>query len=188
MRAISERARGRSGAGDPRRQVRARSTSGQATAEFALVIGVLIFIMLGVVDLGRLVAMQSAVVTASREGARYGSATGNDAAFSGTPRYRNCLGIKDAATKVSKALVTPQSVIVTWDAGPVAGTPPTNPAPKHQCLAANNNPPATGTGSVVKNDRVIVEVNATYSPISMIRFVIPSVTVQSIDRRTIVIP
>jgi hypothetical protein len=129
--------------------------------------------------------MQSAVVTASREGARYGSATGADAAFGGTPRYRNCLGIKDAASKVSKALVTPDSVFVRWDVGPTAGTPPTNPAAKHECTAANNNP---GVSAIVKNDRVIVEVTATYVPVSMVRFIIPSLTVQSIDRRTIVIP
>jgi Flp pilus assembly protein TadG len=154
-----------------------RSGSGQATAEFALVIGVLLFIMLGVVDLGRLVAMQSAVVTASREGARYGSAVGPDAAFSNTERYRNCLGIKDAAVKVSKALVTPNTILVSWDAGPPGTTI------RHSCGAGNSNP---DVATIQKFDRVVVQVDATFSPISAVRFVIPSVTVQSIDRRTIV--
>ncbi len=155
-----------------------RAASGQATAEFALVIGILIFIMLGVVDLGRLVAMQSAAVTASREGARYGSATGADPLFGGHVRYVNCAGIKNAATLVSKALVPANSIAVTWDAGP-------STAQKHDCTNANVNPAPSAITSL---DRVRVQVTATFTPVSAVRFVIPSITVQSTDRRTIVKP
>lgn len=155
----------------------ARAGSGQATAEFALVIGVLLFIMLGVVDLGRLIAVHSAAVTASREGARYGAAVGQDPAFANVERYRNCAGIKEAARRVSRALITPQSITVAWDDGPGTAT-------RQPCNDANtNNPAAADIGSF---DRVVVTVNATFSPISAIRFVIPSVSVTSVDRRTIV--
>ncbi len=169
-------------ASSPGRGDRARSGGGQATAEFALVIGLVMFIMLGVVDLGRLVAMQSAIVTASREAARYGSAVGPAAGSSPAEfQYTYCTGIRNAARQIIGALVTvPDSAItISYDQGVVGTTTTTS------CPASGETPGPVPT-EITKFDRVVVQVTATYSPISAVRFAIPSITVTSLDRRTIV--
>ncbi len=48
-----------------------RSSRGQALAEFALILVVLMLIVLGIVDLSRAVYIRSVVANAAREGARY---------------------------------------------------------------------------------------------------------------------
>lgn len=48
-----------------------RGSAGQALAEFALALIVLMLIVMGIVDLSRAVFIQSALANAAREGARY---------------------------------------------------------------------------------------------------------------------
>jgi hypothetical protein len=50
---------------------------GQGIVEFALVRPLLLVLMLGVIEFGRLLFFYSSTFTASREAARYGSAAGN---------------------------------------------------------------------------------------------------------------
>lgn len=45
---------------------------GQALAEFAIILVVLMLLLLGIVDLSRAVYIRSVVANAAREGARYG--------------------------------------------------------------------------------------------------------------------
>ena len=48
----------------------------QGMVEFALILPVLLMMLLGIMEGGRLLFFYSSVTTASREGARYGSAVG----------------------------------------------------------------------------------------------------------------
>jgi Flp pilus assembly protein TadG len=49
-----------------------RQTTGAATVEFALVLGVLLMLVAGILDFGHAWYMRQVVTNASREGARYG--------------------------------------------------------------------------------------------------------------------
>ncbi len=68
-----------------------RARRGQAITEFALAFTVFLFVMLGVIEFGRLLISFSSVYAASREAARYAAAveTAND-----------CAGIQAAAVRV----------------------------------------------------------------------------------------
>jgi Flp pilus assembly protein TadG len=55
-----------------RRARRKRGQEGQALAEFALVIPVLVILLLGIMEFGLLLYNQHVITNASREGARYG--------------------------------------------------------------------------------------------------------------------
>ncbi len=68
-----------------------RALRGQAITEFALAFTVFLFVMLGVIEFGRLLVSFSSVYAASREAARYAAAveTAND-----------CAGIQAAAVRV----------------------------------------------------------------------------------------
>jgi hypothetical protein len=76
--------------------------SGQGMVEFALAAPLLLLLLFGILEVGRMVFTYSSVVNASREAVRYGSATGYvDTGNPGDPvRYRDCAGIIDAAKNV----------------------------------------------------------------------------------------
>src|SRR5512139_1149020 len=88
---------------------------GQAMVEFALALPLLLLLIFGILELGRLVFTYSSVVNASREAVRYGSATGLKAAGSTTLRYADCAGIRAAAKKVSfSANVTDSDIVINY--------------------------------------------------------------------------
>jgi hypothetical protein len=70
----------------------------QAMVEFALVLPILLLLIYGLIEVGRLLFIYSSVVSAARQAARYGSTTGVNA--TGTFRYRDCGGMRDAAIRV----------------------------------------------------------------------------------------
>lgn len=154
-----------------------RRPRGQATVEFALSIGIMLVIFLAVVDFGRMIAMHTAAVTASREAARYGSAIGDNG--SGVERYRDCAGIRQAARAVTGALITlpDDAIVVAYDRGP-------DTTPHATCVVGT--PPAAS--AITSLDRVSVQVTFTYEPISLVRLIVGPTTVDSTDRRTIVKP
>jgi Flp pilus assembly protein TadG len=159
-----------------RRRTGRRAAGGQALAEFAIVLPVLVALFFGIIDFGRVVAIHTATASASREAARYGAAAGDTG--SGTAQYLDCAGIRTAAREVAGALVTlpDANIRITYDDG--SGTGVTAPCAPH------------GTGplkaQVRRLDRVVVEVTATYEMITPLRAFIGPMTVVSVDRRTIV--
>ena len=86
-----------------------KKNKAQAIVEFAIVLPILLLLLYGLLEAGRLLFMYSSVVTASRQAARYGSATGQGTDFSaevppgpnnsGVARYQDCYGIKHAAQR-----------------------------------------------------------------------------------------
>lgn len=106
-------------------------SKGQSAVEFALILPVLLLLLYGLLEIGRLVFVFSIVTTASREGARYGAATGLNVA-GGIPRYQDCAGIMAAIENVDFiGVIDPADVTISYDTGPSAGSdfsacPPTN--------------------------------------------------------------
>lgn len=76
-----------------------KKESAQGMVEFALILPILMMLMLGLVEFGRLIFVYASVTSASREGARYGSAVGE---VGGVSRYQDCDGIRNAALKAGK--------------------------------------------------------------------------------------
>lgn len=94
-----------------------KSQSAQGMVEFALVLPIILLIIFGVIAFGHLFFVYSSVVSASREAARWGAATG--ASTNGIPHYKDCDAIKATAVRVgSLAGVATNSVQVSYDKGP----------------------------------------------------------------------
>ncbi len=144
---------------------------GQGIVEFALVIPILLTLMFGIFEFGRAFWIYSAVTSASREAARYGSSVSDNG--SGTPYYLDCDGIRAAARRIGgPGQVIDSDISITYEEGPggsVIGTCPINPL------------------QVVLGNRVVVVVVGHFEPSSAIPFVdLPSIEFTSESRRTII--
>ena len=79
-----------------------KKNTAQAMVEFAIVLPLLLLLLYGLLEAGRLLFMYSTVVTASRQAARYGSAIGqgSDYTAEGGPdnrtlqRFEDCYSIR----------------------------------------------------------------------------------------------
>lgn len=90
-----------------------RDKEGQGMVEFALIFPILLLLVLGIFEFGRLIFIYSATATASREAVRYGSAAGD---VGGIPHYQDCSGIRDAAKRVGVLLGLEDSdIVITYD-------------------------------------------------------------------------
>src|SRR5574338_698689 len=98
----------------------------QAMVEFAIALPILLLLLYGILEAGRLLFVYSTVVTASRQAARYGSATGVNA--SNTPHYQDCDGIREAASKAGY-LGPFDTISLAYDQGVDSSGNPINPTP-----------------------------------------------------------
>jgi Flp pilus assembly protein TadG len=121
----------------------------QAMVEFALVLMILMVVLVGIVEVGRLMFIYAAVNNASREAARYGSAIGLD--DSGNAKYQYCDGIREMARR--SAFFTPLTTTIKYDHGPATSVFDT-------CDGAVDTAVSVNYGT----DRVYVEVIADYHP------------------------
>src|SRR5512140_2671510 len=146
-------------------------TTAQAMVEFALALPILLLVIYGLLETGRLVFMYASVVTAARQAARYGSASGDNG--SGTNYYNDCAGIEGAANRV--AFIQQFSNIgVSYDSGP-GGT----------WQQASCPIPNTATGHPTNGDRIRVTVSTQFTPIvPLVPF--KPFTITSTDNRTLV--
>lgn len=151
-----------------RYHVLSHKNSGQGFVEFALIFPLLLLLVLGVIEFGRLMFIYAAVATASREAARYGSAAGDNGG--GTLRYLDCVGMRTAAKRMGNlAGVKDEDITIEYDSGPDTDTFDTCPASEELYGGW---------------DRVVVEVKAYYTP--MILFdKIPEIPITSRSARTI---
>lgn len=124
---------------------------GQALVEFMLVLPILLLITMGIVEFGRLFAIYSMISSASREATRYGASVGDNG--SGTPRYLDCAGMREAARGVAVLSELEDSdITITYDEGSTSqpvGNCDSNPDP----------------GDIDLGDRVVVTVVEQYEPI-----------------------
>ena len=147
-------------------------TRAQAMVEFAIVLMVLLVLLVGILEVGRLMFMYAAVNNASREAARYASAIGLD--DTGNLKYQYCEGIRNMAQR--SAFFTPLTVTITYDHGPSMTAFDT-------CDGTVDTGVAVNTGTDL--DRVNVTVSANYSP--MLNLIpIGSRTITSSSTRTII--
>lgn len=98
-----------------------KKTIGQSITEFALMLPVILVLMFGIIEFGRLLVTYSMVTIASREAARYGVTIGDNG--SGTPRYLDCAGMEAAALNIGQfgGLVS-GDVTIQYDLGTMGGT------------------------------------------------------------------
>ena len=159
-------------------RARLQGESGATLVESAIVLGLFIIVMMGVVDFGRVVSSNSALNTASREAARYGSSSGNS--INGVPRYVDCDEIRAAATDFDLVVdIEAADITVSYDHGPGSAIFQT-------CPVGGPNPPA---GSISNGDRIIVQINKPFGFVSpAIRAFFDPYSLESVDRRTIAKP
>ena len=77
-----------------------RGNRGQGMVEFALVFPLLLLLLFGIFEVGRIMFTYSAAIAASREAARYGAAILD--VGGGIPQYEDCSGIKAAAKRIGQ--------------------------------------------------------------------------------------
>jgi hypothetical protein len=111
-----------------------KKNKAQAMVEFAIVLPILLLLLYGILEAGRLLFIYSTIVTSSRQAVRYGSATGQGQDYTalggpnntGIPRYQDCYGIRLAAQRVDFLnAVQDNDIIIQWDDGPTDTTPTT---------------------------------------------------------------
>ncbi|HEY9525595.1 MAG TPA: TadE/TadG family type IV pilus assembly protein, partial [Anaerolineales bacterium] len=140
-----------------------KKNKAQAMVEFALVLPILLLLLYGILEAGRLLFIYSTIVTASRQAVRYGSATGQGQDYtslggpnnSGIPRYQDCYGIRLAAQRVDFLnAIQDNDIIIQWDNGP------TDVNPKTVCDGSPNFYQPTNNSS-----RLLVTIDGDYLPI-----------------------
>lgn len=136
-----------------------RHIPAQAMVEFALALPLLLLLIYGTIEVGRLIFTYTSVANASRQAARYGAAAGeiNDVAY-----YQNCEGIRDIANQ--SAIITDfDDINITYDRGvtPDGSQIPINeidPRPEADTCPVQDD-------TIRNGDRIIVQVSASYEPI-----------------------
>ena len=139
----------------------ARKSRAQALVEFAIVLPLLLLLLYGLLEAGRLLFLYANVVTASRQAVRYGSATGvgNGTGNPSEPRYQDCDGIRGAASKTA-FLGAFDTIDIYWDNGPTS--PPQLGTPYCANPAQTDN---TFTPSASNSTRITVTVTEAFNPI-----------------------
>lgn len=152
-----------------------KSRSGQALVEFALTLPIFLMLIIGIMEVGRLIYFYTAVFTSSREAVRYASGTGISPT-SGTAYYRDCEGIINVAQQGAIALgLTADDITITYDHGPDSNGQITSLG---EC--------GVYLSDLVLGDRVVVTVDTTF------QFVMPvlsqmTIPVSSSAARSVII-
>ncbi|MFN2212633.1 MAG: Calx-beta domain-containing protein [Anaerolineales bacterium] len=143
----------------------------QGMVEFALVIPILLLLIFGIIEGGRLLWLYSTVLSSSREAARYGAAAGE---LSGSLRYyADCDGIRGAAMRIGRfAGISSTDISISYDHGPTSGSPfAICPLPANQ--------------QIKLADRVVVQVVSNWQPLLPLANFGPF-PISAITRRTII--
>lgn len=151
------------------------SGAGQGLVEFSLILPVLLVLMFGVIEFGRLLFYFSAITTGSREAARYAAAAG--VSPGGVPYYQDCDGIREAATGIAQFAGIQNNatdVQIAYDHGPSGGT-----------IAGGC--PVGGTGpTLALGDRIVVTVTGEFTPlIPLMNF--SEITIPAVAKRTLLV-
>jgi uncharacterized repeat protein (TIGR01451 family) len=125
----------------------------QAMVEFGLALPILLLVVYGLIETGRLVTIYASVVSAARQAARYGSVSGDNGA--GTPYYNDCGGIIATANRFA-FLQKFQNISISYDTGPDPSAVGYEQWPG--C-------PLVDTIHPINGDRILVSVSADYTPI-----------------------
>lgn len=136
-------------------------SSAQAMVEFAIALPILLMLLYGILEAGRLLFIYSSIVTASRQAVRYGSATG--VGTGGVLRYRDCAGIRASAQRADFLNAFDDSDIhIFHDKGPDPANPggPGLEKTEYCFTSAPDN-----TFSPTNSSRLVVEIAGDFYPI-----------------------
>jgi hypothetical protein len=131
----------------------------QAMVEFMLALPILLMLLYGMIEVGRLIFIFSSVANASRQAARYGSASGE---INNVTYYQDCDGIREVANE-SAFIIIFNDINITYDRGlypdgtqiPITGI---DPDPSVDSCPIEHD-------TIRNGDRIIVQVSTTYEPI-----------------------
>lgn len=158
-----------------------KKEKGQGLVEFALTMPILLLVFMGMFEFGRLLFVFIMVSSSSREAARYGVATGSaDVVDSGTRRYYDCTGIRNAALNIGQFIsMTSSDIVISYDSGPGGST-----------VFADCATLAAATTDVSLGDRIVVTVTYTYTPIAQYAGFnsVPTFNIVATSNRTILRP
>jgi len=130
-----------------------RKEHAQTMVEFALVFPIILLITYGIIEMGRLFFIYTAVTGAAREGARYGAASGGT-----VPQFAECEEIREAVQSTAFLITFPDpenDIQIGYDSGPGSAKISDCPPP----LDIFNNYP------INLGDRIVVTATVSYSPI-----------------------
>jgi len=139
-----------------------RKNKAQAMVEFAIALPILLMLLYGILEAGRLLFLYSTIVTASRQAVRYGSTTGQG--ISTGPRYQDCAGIRLAAQKVDFLNAFDDTDIhIYHDKGPNPPSP-VGLSETEYCLGGVAVDP-TSFNPTSNNQRIVVRIDGDFLPI-----------------------
>jgi len=156
--------------------IKKQKTTAQAMVEFALALPLLLTLLYGLLETGRLLFIYASTVTAARQAVRYGSATGDSP--NGVPYYEDCTGIEDAAKKLG-FINTFDSITIGYDRG-LDNSGASLPIP-----TGNDTCGAYGPADIQNGDRITVEVTTQWQPIIVKLVPLDAFTITSVSQRTI---
>jgi Flp pilus assembly protein TadG len=139
-----------------------KKNKAQAMVEFAIVLPILLLLLYGILEAGRLLFIYSTIVTASRQAVRYGSATG-EGTTSTIPRYQDCAGIRLAAQRVDYLnAFENEDIIIYYDTGPTGTLTPFCGGDPVTSLPVSDTAFDPGTNN---NYRLVVKIEGDFLPI-----------------------
>lgn len=139
------------------KKLTSKKNKAQAMVEFAIVLPILLLLLYGLLEAGRLLFIYSTIVTASRQAVRYGSATGEGSTT--VPRYQDCAGIRAAAERVDYLnAFNDEDILIQWDTGPGSTA---------KTFCGGSPLPATDASFAPTNNssRLLVQIKGNYFPI-----------------------
>jgi Flp pilus assembly protein TadG len=148
----------------------------QAMVEFALALPILLLLIYGLIEVGRLLFIYNSVVSAARQASRYGAATGLNT-VGGVPRYQDCAGIRSAAQQSDFLNNFQDADILIWhDDGEAVN--------QDAYCTPGMDYDKSFRASIGNSSRVRVQVSAEYTPmLSFLPF--QPFTITSVSARTI---
>ncbi|HSL47143.1 MAG TPA: TadE/TadG family type IV pilus assembly protein, partial [Anaerolineales bacterium] len=144
-----------------------KKSRAQAMVEFAIVLPLLLLLLYGLLEAGRLLFIYSTIVTATRQASRYGSATGSGGDYtpiggpnnSSIQRYEDCYGIRQAAQRVDFLnAFDDEDITINYDSGPGTGIDDT-------CDGIDGNADPDVDPSADNDSRIVVTIDGDYHPI-----------------------
>ena len=134
-------------------------SSAQAMVEFAIALPILLMLLYGILEAGRLLFIYSTVVTASRQAVRYGSATG--VGTGGVLRYRDCIGIRASAQRADFLNAFDDiDIHIYHDDGPDPSNPGVGLNKQEYCTGSVDT-----TFNPTNSNRLVVEIAGDFFPL-----------------------
>ncbi len=154
-----------------------KKNKAQAMVEFAIVLPILLLVVYGLIEVGRLIFIVASVNNATRQAARYGSTSGIGP--NGMARYLDCNGIRGEIQRLDFLnIIDNADIDISYDHG-TTGTEFGN-------CNGSSYAPTSGSLVPVTNDRVVVFVDAQFDTIVPLVPIDPQ-TIEAESSRTLLL-